>query len=65
MSVYNLSAHPRPNNVSLEGEAQAEVVVAVVEAVVVAIGRTAVAGIVVPAAAPIDSIRATYDINPL
>lgn len=66
MSVYNLfSSYPRLNNVSSKNEAQAEITVAVARAIIVAISRTAVTRIVVPAAATIDSIRAAYDINPL
>lgn len=44
--------------VSLESEAKAKVTVAVTRSIVVAIGNTTVGGIVVPATAPIDAIRA-------
>jgi len=45
-------------------EAKADIVVAVVRIVVVAISRTAVPGIVVPVAAPINPVRAIIDRYP-
>ena len=57
MSGYTLM-NPHPLIVSLESEAQAEVIVAVGGRVVVTISNATVGRIVVPAATTIDAIRA-------
>ena len=44
----------------LKGKAQAEVVVAVVRRVVVAVSYTAVPGVVVPASAPVHAVGAKW-----
>ena len=48
----------------LKGKAQAEVVVAVVRRVVVAVSYTAVPGVVVPASAPVHAVGAHTDTVP-
>ena len=48
--------------VELQGEAEAEVVVAVVRGVVVPIRHPTVPGVVVPATAPVHAVRPTFDL---
>lgn len=59
MSGYTLfPMNPHPLTVSLERKAQPQVAVAVAWRVVAAISNATVRGRIVPAAAPIDAIRA-------